>query len=129
MNLTTTTQKQIHQVEQHGDSCLASLISFAECLNRAHKDFWDKSDEDLQTFLQALYEQNSLFQVFEDHLFYTTKTNEMLVRYGYSPICNAGILKPFAVVDGVITFEIPAVEPVPEEQINTPHENYTEPEV
>jgi hypothetical protein len=113
MNLTTTTQKQIHQVEQHGDSCLASLISFAECLNRSYKDFWDKSDEDLQTFLQELFSAGKLIQIFEDHLFYATNTNEMLVRYGSSPICQVGIKRPFTVVDGVLNLvsETPPEEP------------------
>jgi hypothetical protein len=97
MNLTTKTQKQLASVEAHGDTCLRSLISFAECLNRAHKDFWNKPDDELQTFLQALLDDGNLETLFTDHEFYATTTNSMLQRYGFNPICTKGILKPFKI--------------------------------
>jgi len=102
MTLTTTIQRQIHSVEQHGNFCLASIVSFAECLNRAHRDFWNKSDEELQPFLQALLNAGQLETLFADHEFYATSTNAMLVRYGSAPICNTGILRAFSVADGQI---------------------------
>ena len=120
MNLTTKTQKQLAAVEAHGDTCLFSLISFAECLNRAHKDFWTKPDDELQTFLQALLDDGNLETLFNDHEYYASSTNAMLQRYGYSPICTKGVLKPFTIEDGIIVITQPVVvepEPTPEPEV------------
>ena len=121
MNLTTTTQKQIHAVEQHGDTCLASLISFAECLNRAHRDFWAKPDDELQAFLQALLEAGQLQELFDDHEAYAASTNAMLTRYGSAPICATGALRAFTIKDGVVVLTPipepePIIEPAPEQE-------------
>jgi len=102
MNLTTTLQRQVHAIEQHGQSCLATLSGFAEYLNRAHRDFWSKSDEELQPFLQALLDAGQLETLFAHHEFYATSTNAMLACYGSAPICNTGILRAFSVSDGQI---------------------------
>ena len=115
MNLTTTTTRQIVAVEQHGDTCLASLISFAECLNRAHQDFWAKPDNELQAFLQALLEAGQLQDLFQDHEFYAASTNAMLTRYGSAPICATGALRAFTIEDGVVVLTpIPLPEPEPQ---------------
>lgn len=115
MNLTTKTQKQLAAVEAHGDTCVRSLVSFAECLNRAHADFWAKPDDELQEFLQALLDDNNLANLFEDHEFYATTTNNMLQRYGVTPVCKSGALKPFTIENGVIVITQPVViEPEPE---------------
>lgn len=111
MNLTTQTQRQLAAVEAHGDTCLRSLISFAECLNRAHADFWNKSDDELQKFLQALLDDGNLATLFADHEFYATTTNAILQRYGAAPICNTGALKAFTIEDGVIVITQPIIEP------------------
>jgi hypothetical protein len=114
MNLTTTTQKQIHAVEQHGDTCLASLISFAECLNRAHRDFWAKPDDELQAFLQALLEAGQLQELFDDHEAYAASTNAMLARYGSTPICATGALRQFTIENSVVVLTpLPLPEPEP----------------
>jgi hypothetical protein len=109
MNLTTTTTRQIVAVEQHGDTCLSSLISFAECLNRAHRDFWAKPDEDLQAFLQALLEAGQLQELFDDHEAYASSTNAMLTRYNSAPICKTGALRQFTIENGAIV-----LTPIPE---------------
>lgn len=109
MNLTTKTQKQLAAVEAHGDTCVRSLISFAECLNRAHADFWAKPDDELQEFLQALLDDNNLADLFEDHEFYATTTNNMLQRYGVTQVCKSGALKPFTIENGVIVITQPVV--------------------
>jgi hypothetical protein len=121
MNLTTTTQKQIHAVEAHGDTCLSSLISFAECLNRAHRDFWAKPDEELQTFLQALLEAGQLQELFDDHEAYAQATNAMLTRYGSAPICATGATRAFIIEDGVVV-----LTPIPEPEITQQPELTTE---
>jgi hypothetical protein len=129
MNLTTTTTRQIVAVEQHGDTCLASLISFAECLNRAHRDFWAKPDEELQAFLQALLEAGQLQDLFQDHEAYASSTNAMLTRYGSAPICATGALRAFTIEDGVVVLTpIPEPEPEPEPQPEPITEPFTEPE-
>jgi hypothetical protein len=102
MNLTTKTQKQLAAVEAHGDTCVRSLVSFAECLNRAHADFWSKPDNELQEFLQALLDDGNLATLFEDHEYYATTTNSILQRYGVSPVCKTGALKAFSIEDGVV---------------------------
>jgi len=132
MNLTTTTQKQIHAVEQHGDTCLASLISFAECLNRAHRDFWAKPDDELQAFLQALLEAGQLQELFDDHEAYAASTNAMLTRYGSAPICATGALRAFTIEDGVVVLTPiplpePIVEPIPEPEPITGFEEIIDP--
>jgi hypothetical protein len=111
MNLTTKTQKQLAAVEAHGDTCVRSLISFAECLNRAHADFWSKPDNELQEFLQALLDDGNLATLFEDHEYYATMTNSILQRYGVSPVCKTGALKAFSIDDGVVVITQPVVEP------------------
>jgi len=111
MNLTTKTQKQLAAVEAHGDTCVRSLISFAECLNRAHADFWSKPDNELQEFLQALLDDDNLATLFEDHEYYATMTNSILQRYGVSPVCKTGALKAFSIDDGVVVITQPVVEP------------------
>jgi hypothetical protein len=112
MNLTTKTQKQLAAVEAHGDTCLRSLISFAECLNRAHADFWNKPDDELQKFLQALLDDGNLTTLFEDHEYYATTTNSILQRYGVAPICNTGALKAFSIQDGIVTItQLAVIEP------------------
>jgi hypothetical protein len=123
MNLTTTTTRQIVAVEQHGETCLASLKSFAECLNRAHRDFWSKPDSELQPFLQALLDDGKLQELFDDHEFYAASTNAMLERYDSPAICNTGALRAFSIEKGkvvmtpapepVVTF-VPSPEPAPE---------------
>jgi hypothetical protein len=123
MNLTTKTQKQLASVEAHGDTCLRSLISFAECLNRAHADFWNKPDDELQTFLQALLDDGNLGDLFADHEFYANTTNGILQRYGAAAICKTGALRAFTIEDGVIVLTMPE-EPVvmvttPEDEYNT----------
>jgi hypothetical protein len=115
MNLTTQTQRQLAAVEAHGDTCLRSLISFAECLNRAHADFWNKPDDELQEFLQVLLESGNMATLFADHEFYANTTNYILQRYGSAPICNTGALKAFTIEDGVIVITQPVVvEPEPD---------------
>jgi hypothetical protein len=109
MNLTTKTQKQLAAVEAHGDTCVRSLISFAECLNRAHADFWSKPDDELQEFLQALFDDGNLATLFEDHEYYATTTNYILQRYGVSPICKTGVLKTFTIEGGVVVITQPVV--------------------
>jgi hypothetical protein len=126
MNLTTTTTRQIVAVEQHGDTCLASLISFAECLNRAHRDFWAKPDDELQSFLQALLEAGQLQELFDDHEAYAQATNAMLTRYGSAPICVTGGLRAFTVEDGVVVLT-PIPEPEPEPIIEPAPEAIIEP--
>jgi hypothetical protein len=120
MNLTTQTQRQLAAVEAQGDTCLRSLISFAECLNRAHFDFWNKPDDELQPFLQALLDDGNLQTLFADHEYYATTTNAILTRYGSAPICNTGALREFTIVDGMIVLSQPVVvepEPTPEPEI------------
>jgi hypothetical protein len=112
MNLTTTTTRQIVAVEAHGETCLASLKSFAECLNRAHRDFWSKPDSELQPFLQALLDDGKLQELFDDHEFYAASTNAMLARYDSPAICNTGALRQFSIEDGVVVLT-PIPEPVP----------------
>lgn len=121
MNLTTTTQKQVHAIEIHGGTCLASLISFAECLNRAHKDFWAKPDSELQPFLQALLDDGKLQELFDDHEFYAASANAMLERYDSPAICNTGVLRQFSIEDGTVVLAPialpepePIIEPLPE---------------
>jgi hypothetical protein len=115
MNLTTKTQKQLAAVEAHGDTCLRSLISFAECLNRAHTDFWAKSDDELQAFLQALLDSGNLTTLFQDHEFYANTTNYILQRYGATSVCTTGALKQFTIENGVVVITQPIIEPpVPE---------------
>ena len=120
MNLTTKTQKQLAAVEAHGDTCLRSLISFAECLNRAHKDFWAKPDDELQEFLQVLLESGNMATLFADHEFYANTTNYILQRYGSAPICNTGALKAFTIEDGVIVIAKPVVIEPSEADITEP---------
>jgi hypothetical protein len=138
MNLTTKTQKQLAAVEAHGDTCVRSLISFAECLNRAHADFWSKPDNELQEFLQALLDDGNLATLFEDHEYYATMTNSILQRYGVSPVCKTGALKAFSIDDGVVVITQPVVEPelivepqVIEEVVNPepPLPDFSEPEI
>ena len=129
MNLTTKTQKQLASVEAHGNTCLFSLISFAECLNRAHKDFWNKPDDELQTFLQALLDDGNLETLFTDHEFYANTTNSMLQRYGFNAICTKGILKPFTIENGVIVITQPIIEPPAPEIIEPPMPDITEPQL
>jgi hypothetical protein len=138
MNLTTKTQKQLAAVEAHGDTCVRSLISFAECLNRAHADFWSKPDNELQEFLQALLDDDNLATLFEDHEYYATMTNSILQRYGVSPVCKTGALKAFSIDDGVVVITQPVVEPelivepqVIEEVVNPepPLPDFSEPEI
>ena len=127
MNLTTQTQKQLAAVEAHGDTCLRSLISFAECLNRAYADFWNKSDEELQPFLQALLDDGNLGTLFADHEYYATMTNSVLQRYGSSPICKTGALRAFTIEDDVIVLtlpEEPMIVTTPEEEYNTSGVDY-----
>ncbi len=115
MNLTTTTTRQIVAVEQHGDTCLASLKSFAECLNRAHRDFWAKPDDELQAFLQALLDDGKLQELFDDHEAYAAATNQMLTRYGSAPICASRALRAFTIENGtVVLTQIPLPEPEPQ---------------
>jgi hypothetical protein len=102
MNLTSKTQKQLAAVESQGDTCLASLSTFAKCLNRAHFDFWNKPDTELQEFLQALYDDGNMETLFADHEYYAETTNSMLARYGANSICNSGALRQFTIEDGVI---------------------------
>jgi hypothetical protein len=131
MNLTTTTTRQIVAVEQHGDTCLASLKSFAECLNRAHRDFWAKPDDELQSFLQALLEAGQLQDLFQDHEAYAASTNAMLTRYGSAPICATGALRAFTIEDGVVVLTPipePQPEPQPEPEPAPEPEPFTEPE-
>jgi len=111
MNLTTKTQKQLAAVEAHGDTCLRSLISFAECLNRAHADFWNKPDDELQKFLQALLDDGNLGVLFADHEYYALSTNAILQRYKAAPICRTGVLKAFTIEDGVVIVTPPIIEP------------------
>ena len=130
MNLTTKTQKQLAAVEAHGDTCLRSLISFAECLNRAHADFWNKPDDELQKFLQALLDDGNLGVLFADHEFYATSTNAILQRYKAAPICRTGALKAFTIEDGVIVITQPVVvepEPTPEPEVIVDPEPVIEP--
>jgi hypothetical protein len=138
MNLTTKTQKQLAAVEAHGDTCVRSLISFAECLNRAHADFWSKPDNELQEFLQALLDDGNLATLFQDHEYYATMTNSILQRYGVSPVCKTGALKAFSIDDGVVVITQPVVEPelivepqVIEEVVNPepPLPDFSEPEI
>jgi hypothetical protein len=117
MNLTTQIQRQLAAVEAQGTTCLRSLISFAECLNRTHFDFWNKPDDELQRFLQALLDDGNLETLFADHQYYATSTNNILTRYGSSPICNTGTLKKFTIEDGVIVITPPVVA--------SPNENVT----
>jgi hypothetical protein len=129
MNLTTTITRQIVAVEQHGDTCLSSLISFAECLNRAHRDFWAKPDAELQAFLQALLEAGQLQELFDDHEAYAASTNAMLTRYGSAPICATGATRAFTIEDGnVVLTPIPEPEPEPEPIIEPAPEPLPEPE-
>ena len=109
MNLTSKTQKQLAAVEAHGDTCVRSLISFAECLNRAHADFWSKPDDELQEFLQALLDDGNLATLFQDHEFYANTTNYILQRYGVSSVCKTGALKAFTIEDGVVVITQPVV--------------------
>ena len=136
MNLTTQTQRQLAAVEAQGDTCLRSLISFAECLNRAHFDFWNKPDDELQPFLQALLDDGNLETLFADHEYYATTTNAILTRYGSTPICNTGALRAFTIEDGVIVITPPEVfvpnpepnpEPEPEPEPEPPLPDVTEP--
>jgi hypothetical protein len=138
MNLTSKTQKQLAAVEAHGDTCVRSLISFAECLNRAHADFWSKPDDELQEFLQALLDDGNLAALFQDHEFYATTTNYILQRYGVSSVCKTGALKPFVIEDGVVVITQPVIvepEPAPNPEvvvdpvIESPLPNFSEPEV
>jgi len=138
MNLTTKTQKQLAAVEAHGDTCVRSLISFAECLNRAHADFWSKPDDELQEFLQALLDDGNLAALFQDHEFYATTTNYILQRYGVSSVCKTGALKPFVIEDGVVVITQPVIvepEPAPNPEvvvdpvIESPLPDFSEPEV
>jgi len=138
MNLTTKTQKQLAAVEAHGDTCVRSLISFAECLNRAHADFWSKPDNELQEFLQALFDDGNLATLFEDHEYYATTTNSILQRYGVSPVCKTGALKAFSIEDGVVVITQPVIvepEPAPNPEvvvdpvIESPLPDFSEPEV
>jgi hypothetical protein len=126
MNLTTTTTRQIVAVEAHGDTCLASLISFAECLNRAHRDFWAKPDAELQAFLQALLEAGQLQDLFQDHEDYAAATNQMLARYNSAPICKTGALRAFTIEDGIIVLT-PIPLPASPEPVTEP-EPFIEPE-
>ncbi len=109
MNLTSTIIRQVVAVETNAAQCLASLISFAESLNRAHKHFWDKPDDELQPFLQAFLDNGKLQSIFVDHEFYAASTNQMLTRYGANPICVTGVRRPFTVDDGTIV-----LAPIPE---------------
>jgi hypothetical protein len=127
MNLTTKTQKQLAAVEAHGDTCLRSLISFAECLNRAHADFWNKSDDELQEFLQALLDDGNLANLFADHEFYANTTNYILQRYGSAPICNTGALKAFTIQNGVVVITQPIIAPPEPDIIVPPMPDITEP--
>jgi len=138
MNLTTKTQKQLAAVEAHGDTCVRSLISFAECLNRAHADFWSKPDDELQEFLQALLDDGNLAALFQDHEFYATTTNYILQRYGVSSVCKTGALKPFVIEDGVVVITQPVIvepEPTPDPEvivdpvIEPPLPDFSEPEI
>ena len=138
MNLTSKTQKQLAAVEAHGDTCVRSLISFAECLKRAHADFWSKPDDELQEFLQALLDDGNLAALFQDHEFYATTTNYILQRYGVSSVCKTGALKPFVIEDGVVVITQPVIvepEPAPNPEvvvdpvIESPLPNFSEPEV
>jgi hypothetical protein len=122
MNLTSKTQKQLAAVEAHGDTCVRSLISFAECLNRAHADFWSKADDELREFLQALLDDGNLATLFEDHEYYATTTNNMLQRYGVTQVCKSGVLKPFTIENGVVIITQPVV-------IEPEHEICVEPQV
>jgi hypothetical protein len=120
MNLTTQTQRQLAAVEAHGNTCLRSLISFAECLNRAHADFWNKPDDELQEFLQALLDSGNMATLFADHEFYANTTNYILQRYGSTPVCQTGALKAFTIENGVIVITQPVViepEPTPEPEV------------
>jgi hypothetical protein len=136
MNLTTKTQRQLAAVEAQGDTCIRSLISFAECLNRAHFDFWNKPDDELQPFLQALLDDGNLETLFADHEYYATTTNAILTRYGSAPICNTGALRAFTIEDGIIVITPPEVfvpnpepnpEPEPEPEPEPPLPDVTEP--
>jgi hypothetical protein len=138
MNLTTKTQKQLAAVEAHGDTCVRSLISFAECLNRAHADFWSKPDNELQEFLQALLDDGNLATLFQDHEFYANTTNYILQRYGVSSVCKTGALKAFSIEDGVVVITQPIVvepEPTPDPEvvvdpvIEPPLPDFSEPEI
>ena len=138
MNLTTKTQKQLAAVEAHGDTCVRSLVSFAECLNRAHADFWSKPDDELQEFLQALLDDGNLAALFQDHEFYATTTNYILQRYGVSSVCKTGALKAFSIEDGVVVITQPIVvepEPTPDPEvvvdpvIEPPLPDFSEPEI
>ena len=121
MNLTTKTQKQLAAVEAHDTTCVRVLITLAECLNRAHADFWAKSDDELQDFLQALLDDNNLVNLFEDHEFYATTTNNMLQRYGVASVCKTGVLKPFTIENGLVVITQPVIiEPEPEVIIEEP---------
>ena len=127
MNLTTQTQRQLAAVEAHGDTCLRSLISFSECLNRAHKDFWAKSDDELQAFLQALLDSGNLTTLFQDHEFYANTTNSILQRYGASPVCTTGALKEFTIQNGVVVITQPIIAPPAPDIIVPPMPDITEP--
>lgn len=112
MNLINNTiQKQIHAIEVNGDTCLASLKSFAECLNYAYRSFWEKTDDELQPFLQNLLDSGQLQSIFDDHEFYANTVNALLLRYGSTPICATGKLREFTVEEGIVNLT-PILEPL-----------------
>ncbi len=77
-----------------------------------------------------MLDDGNLETLFNDHEYYASTTNAMLQRYGHSPICTKGVLKPFTIEDGVIVITQHVVvepEPTPEPEVIVDPEPIIEP--